>query len=246
MMSDNGPILIVDDEPNVRLGFRTALETAGYRVDEAVDGPDALDCLEQSPVALVLLDLRMPGLDGLEVLRRLRDAGNGVPVIIVTAHGSIPDAVAAMKLGAIDFLSKPIMPNELRRVVREVLARHADAGPGPAPRPEPPRPGPFTTVTVAPPALDLTAAKRALNLREFERAEELLEQALDLAPSSAEAHTLMGILRESWGQDHAAYRSYRTALEADPHFGPARDNMRRYCERFGLDYHSKAINPGAE
>ena len=75
---------------------------------------------------------------------------------------------------------------------------------------------------------------------------ELLEQALDLAPSSAEAHTLMGILRESWGQDHAAYRSYRTALEADPHFGPARDNLRRYCERFGLDYHSKAINPGAE
>jgi DNA-binding response OmpR family regulator len=245
-MNGNGSILIVDDEPNVRLGFRTALETAGYPVDEAMDGPNALDCLEQSPVALVLLDLRMPGLDGMEVLRRLRDAGNGVPVIIVTAHGSIPEAVAAMKLGAIDFLSKPIMPNELRRVVREVLARHADAGPGPEPRPEPPQPGAPTTVTVAPPALDLTAAKRALNRREFERAEALLEQALDLVPDSAEAHTLMGILRECWGQDHAAYHSYRTALEADPHYGPAQDNMRRYCERFGLDYHNKAIYPGAE
>src|SRR5690348_13363423 len=87
MMSDNASILIVDDEPNVRLGFRTALETVGYPVDEAVDGPNALDRLERSPASLVLLDLRMPGLDGMEVLRRLRDAGNGVPVIIVTAHG---------------------------------------------------------------------------------------------------------------------------------------------------------------
>ena len=56
----------------------------------------------------------------------------------------------------------------------------------------------------------------------------------------------MGVLRESWGQDHAAYRSYQTALEADRHYGPARDNMQRYCERFGLDHHNKAINPAAE
>ena len=245
-MSDNGSILIVDDEPNVRLGFRTALETAGYPVDEAVDGPDALDHLEHAPARLVLLDLQMPVLGGMEVLRQLRDMGNAVPVVIVTAHGSIPDAVSAMKLGAIDFLSKPLMPNELRRVVREVLARHAGPGPEPEPSPDPPRSGQTTTVTVAPAALDLTAAKRALNRREFERAEELLEQALDLVPGSAEAHTLMGILRESCGQDHAAYHSYKTALEADPHFGPAKDNMRRYCERFGLDYHHKAINPGAE
>jgi DNA-binding response OmpR family regulator len=245
-MDKSARILIVDDEPNVRLVFRTALETAGYTVSEAADGHEALASLGINGADLVLLDLRMPGLDGMAVLRRLRDAGDNVLVVIITAHGSIPDAVAAMKLGAIDFLSKPIMPNELRRVVQEVLARHADAGPGPEPRPVPPQPGSPATVTVAPPALDLTAAKRALNRREFERAEELLEQALDLVPGSAEAHTLMGILRESSGQDHAAYHSYRTALEADPHFGPARDNLRRYCERFGLDYHSKAINPGAE
>jgi hypothetical protein len=56
----------------------------------------------------------------------------------------------------------------------------------------------------------------------------------------------MGILRESRGQDHAAYLSYKTALTADPHYAPAKDNMRRYCERFGLDHHNKAINPGAE
>ncbi len=66
----------------------------------------------------------MPRIGGMEVLARLRDAGIDVPVIIVTAHGSIPDAVAAMKLGAIDFLSKPLTPDALRRAVAEVLDRH--------------------------------------------------------------------------------------------------------------------------
>jgi DNA-binding response OmpR family regulator len=236
-------ILIVDDEPNVRFVFRMALETAGYAVSEVGDGPAALAHLRAGGADLVLLDLRMPGLGGLEVLQRLRDRDNEVPVVIVTAHGSIPDAVAAMKLGAIDFLSKPLAPKDLRRVVAGVLARHANAEP--EPMPGPPQTGHPTTVTIGPPALDLTPAKRALNRREFDRAAELLEQALDLVPNSAEAHTLMGVLHESWGQGHAAYHSYRAALEADPRYGPARDNMRRYCERSGLDYHNKAINPGA-
>jgi DNA-binding response OmpR family regulator len=243
-MSQPARILIVDDEPNVRLGFCTALATAGYEVDEAADGQEALDRLEQSPVRLVLLDLRMPGLDGMEVLRRLREGGNDVPVVIITAHGSIPDAVAAMKLGAIDFLTKPLTPKDLRQVVGEVLARHAqpeEAEPILS-APEPPQP---TTVMIVPPTLDLMPAKRALNHREFDRAAELLEEALDLVPTSTEALTLLGILRESRGQDHAAYQAYKAALEADPHSGPARDNLRRYCERVGLDYNNKAINPAA-
>ena len=118
-------ILIVDDEPNVRLVFRTALESVGYTVAEAEDGASALEWLARSPTDLVLLDLQMPGVGGMEVLRRLRDAGNDVPVVIVTAHGSIPDAVQAMKLGAIDFLTKPLNPEPLRHVVASVIRRHA-------------------------------------------------------------------------------------------------------------------------
>ena len=243
MKSDTGRILIVDDEPNVRLVFRTALEAAGYNVEEAEDGDTALDRLEWSPADLILLDLKMPGIDGMETLQRLREAGNDVPVVIVTAHGSIPDAVAAMRLGAIDFLSKPLRPEALRKVVGDVVRRSAAPAPTPAPAlaAEPP-----TAVVVMAPVLDLTAAKRALNLREFDRAVNLLERALELAPDSAEAHTLMGVLRESLGQDHAAYHAYRAALHADPHYGPARDNLQRYCERFGLDFHNRSINPAAE
>ncbi len=118
-------ILIVDDEPNVRLVLQTALASAGYAVIEAEDGQAALERLRDTPCSLILLDLRMPKMDGMELLRRLRALGNAIPVVILTAHGSIPDAVEAMKLGAIDFLTKPITPDALRRV-----GRRSDRAPG--------------------------------------------------------------------------------------------------------------------
>src|SRR4051812_45291724 len=105
-MSDAKHILIVDDEPNVRLVFRTALDSSGYTTTAAEGGEAALKELEQMPYDLILLDLHMPGMDGMEMLRRLREASDDVPVVIITAHGRVPDAVEAMKLGAIDFLAK--------------------------------------------------------------------------------------------------------------------------------------------
>jgi Flp pilus assembly protein TadD len=151
-----------------------------------------------------------------------------------------------MKLGAIDFLSKPIRPEVLRSVVGDVLRRRAE--PAPAARVSQAHGGtsPATAVTLAPTGVDLVWAKQALNRREFSRAHDLLEEALELEPDSAEAHHLMGVLRESLGQDHAAYRAYRMALEVDPHYLPALDSMRRYCVRFGLDFSNWSINPGAE
>ena len=116
-------ILIVDDEPNVRLVFRTALESTGYLVTEAADGSAALQQLHKVPTDLILLDLKMPGMDGMETLERLRLERSEIPVVVVTAHGSVPDAVAAMKLGAVDFLPKPVSPVSLRAVVASVCAR---------------------------------------------------------------------------------------------------------------------------
>ena len=133
-MDSKNRVLIVDDEPNVRLVLGTALSSVGYEVVDAEDGAKAIEVLTSSGPGfdLVLLDLQMPKADGMEVLFRLREAGNPVPVVILTAHGSIPEAVTAMKLGAIDFLTKPITPEALRRVVAEVIARHAAAASGPA------------------------------------------------------------------------------------------------------------------
>ena len=128
-MKKTASVLIVDDEPSIRLMFRTALESSGYETLEAGDGSAALRSLDEFAPDVVLLDLKMPVMGGMEVLQQMRDAGHDATVVIVTAHGSIPDAVAAMKLGAVDFLAKPITPDMLRRVVGDCVARHGTPRP---------------------------------------------------------------------------------------------------------------------
>jgi DNA-binding response OmpR family regulator len=129
-MSGSHRILIVEDEPNARLVLRTALVSNDYSVSTAPDGETALTWLGQERFDLVLLDLRMPGVGGLEVLGRLREQGNDVPVVIVSAHDRAPHVVRSMKLGATDFLVKPLTPDALRRAVAEVLSKAGKWGKG--------------------------------------------------------------------------------------------------------------------
>lgn len=178
-------ILIVDDEPNVRLMLRTTLESAGYRVLEAADGLGALAGARDDACDLILLDLRMPKLDGMETLTRLRADRVRTPVVMLTAHGSIPDAVAAMKLGAIDFLTKPLTPSKLRAVVSEVLRRHEER---PTASDEPAKPPTAPSRSFG---YDLARAKRAINGGAFDEAERLLRAILDVDPQSQESHELL-------------------------------------------------------
>ena len=234
-------ILIVDDEPNVRLVFRTALESSDTMIATAEEGATALRWLRESPADLVLLDLKMPGISGMEVLETLRSEGNDVPVAIVTAHGDVPNAVHAMKLGAVDFLSKPITPEALRKMVAEVLQRH-EAG-----KPEPSRHPPNEPVTVASEFADnLARAKRALNYRAFDEADIFLKQAVALDPNSAEVHNLLGVLHELRDEHDASYREYRAAIKADRHHEAARHNMQRYYERFTFGRSDLPLDLGGE
>ncbi|SIN89535.1 Response regulator receiver domain-containing protein [Singulisphaera sp. GP187] len=233
-------ILIVDDEPNVRLMFRTALVPSGYQVTTAEDGATALDWLAEGKADVVLLDLQMPGLDGMDVLRRLRESGNDTPVVIVTAHGSVPNAVQAMKLGAIDFQTKPLTPDRLRAVVADVIERQADRKRVAHPPTSVPEP-----VTVASQfAEDLRKAKRALNRCAFVEAEIFLKQAIALNPNSAESHNLMGVLHECRNEHDDSYREYKAALKADHNYTPAKHNMTRYYERFTFGRSDQAIDKG--
>jgi DNA-binding response OmpR family regulator len=206
-MNQPARILVVDDEPNVRLVFRTALETAGYTVSEAGDGHTALASLRVEGADLVLLDLRMPGLDGMEVLRRLRDAGDDVPVVIITAHGSLPDVVATIRLGAADFLPKPVTPANLREVVAGVLAGRGVGGRGPADRGS--RAGSQPDLF----AEDLARARRALDRREFEDADFFLRIADTLRPGSMEVGRLRDdVCRERMRPEAFTYRALREML----------------------------------
>lgn len=122
-------MLIVDDEPNIRQMMRMTLETSGDQVIEASDGEEALARFgDARGFDLVVLDERMPGIDGLETLRRIKQRAARTPVLMVTAYGSIELAVTAMKLGATDFLRKPMTPDALRSAVAAALANR-DAHP---------------------------------------------------------------------------------------------------------------------
>jgi DNA-binding NtrC family response regulator len=111
-------VLVVDDDAGVRYTLREILETSGLKVDEAEDGQAALARLQVAPVELVITDLRMPRMDGMELLRRLTADGAGPRVVVITAHGSERQAVEAMKAGAYDYFRKPFETEELLAVVR--------------------------------------------------------------------------------------------------------------------------------
>ena len=118
-------ILVVDDEEGVRWALTKALERAGYRVDLAADGPGGLAAAENPEIDLVLLDVRLPGRDGLSVLRDLRKRRPELPVIMMTAYGTLQVAVEAMKQGAYDYIGKPFDMDEVLLVVGKALEAQA-------------------------------------------------------------------------------------------------------------------------
>jgi two-component system response regulator AtoC len=114
-------ILVVDDESNLRKVLAGLLRREGYEVDTAEDGAEAWDMLVDDDYAVVLTDLRMPNLDGMALLKRIAQRSPDLPVIIVTAHGTIDTAVEAVKLGAFDFITKPFDQQELAKVVAKAV-----------------------------------------------------------------------------------------------------------------------------
>jgi two-component system, OmpR family, response regulator len=121
-MVDSSTILLVDDEESVRTLLTFPLERDGYTVVQASDGEEALDRFEAQPVDLVVLDIMLPKLDGLEVCRRLR-AKSSVPIIMLTAKAEEIDKVIGLELGADDYITKPFSMREFRSRVRAALRR---------------------------------------------------------------------------------------------------------------------------
>ena len=116
-------ILVVDDDAPIRRMLDRTLSAEGYAVETAADGGEALAAVERSAPDLVVLDVGMPGVDGLAVSRRLRAKGLGVPVLLLTARDSVPDRVAGLDAGADDYLVKPFATEELLARVRALLRR---------------------------------------------------------------------------------------------------------------------------
>ncbi len=114
-------MLVVDDEPNMRKVLKAMLVQDGYEVQDARDGEAALSVLEENHIDIIITDLKMPRMDGMELLRRVMEKFT-VPVIMITAHGTVDTAVEALKIGAFDYITKPFDRKELLQIVGKAAA----------------------------------------------------------------------------------------------------------------------------
>ena len=223
-MTDSEPdpqtVLVVDDEKNVRLTLRQALEDLGLEVDTPAGGEEALDRIGDAEYDLMLLDLRMPGLDGLEVLQRTRRQAPDLPVVIVTAHGTVKSAVRAMRRGAVDVLLKPISLDSLRELVDRVLQR------------------PTVEAGTAPYDEWVRLATWHVRHQRTDAARNCLREAIDQDDRRSEAYTLLGILEGTDGDLEAARRHLEAAVGRDPDATAAQlllDRLRKEAHPFPAD-----------
>jgi len=121
-------ILIVDDEPSMRIALSESLESCGYEVETADCGEDALAKFQEDKFEVVITDMKMPGMSGMDVLRGIRKVSAKTPVVVITAYGTVNTAVEAMKEGAADFIMKPFSVDHLESIVKKVVAEKGGKG----------------------------------------------------------------------------------------------------------------------
>ena len=203
-------ILIVDDEKNIRTTISAYLLSLGYELELAVNGQEALDKLKESKYDLILLDIKMHIMNGIQVLKEMRRLEDKTNVIMMTAYGTIENAVESMKLGAIDFLSKPFTLEDLKTEIDSVFSREK-----------------LTESNVAGFKELIEFAKKCINEKKFDKSIEYLKKAMVEKLESPEPQNLLGVLYELKGDLSKAGKHYRAALELDPTYRPSQDNLER-------------------
>jgi DNA-binding response OmpR family regulator len=205
-------ILIVDDEPNVRLNYRITLELEGYEVHETGLSTEALKKVKVDKFDLVILDMRMPRMGGLDLLAAMRAQRVTIPAIIITAFSDVPNAVRAIQLGASDFLQKPLRPEDLRRVVEEVLTRNDHSGKNPE---------------LADFERTANEARRLMQLGDLAAAKGHVLHAIELNTNSPDSFNLAGELAERTGDIDRARKLFEAAIRLDGNDVAAKEGLRR-------------------
>ena len=204
-MSTQGHILVVDDERAIRRLLRMYLTDAGFTVTEAGDGPEAVQQVGRGGIDLVLLDLMLPGIDGFETCRRIRDTAQ-IPVIMITARTDEANRVTGLELGADDYVTKPFAPREVVARVRAVLRRVK------AP------PDPNRVLTIGDVTLDPQSRICRQNGTEMDLTRIEFDLFVELASHPRVVYTRERLLERVWG-----YQSVVGAKTVDVHIA----NLRR-------------------
>jgi two-component system response regulator HydG len=223
-------LLVVDDEPIVRESLGAWLREDGYVVDAVEGGREAIEAVRTGSYAAVLLDIRMPGIDGLETLRELRRLIPSLPVVMMTAYAEVSTAVAAMKAGAEDYVTKPFDPDEISAIVRQIVERRAAPG--------------TLAATVA-------GGDAAWSYEDFSGCSAAMARAVDLARRAAETNVSILLLGErGLGKEclaraiHAAGRR-RTEAFVTVHCGGLTEPVLE-AELFGYEKGALPSSPAAK
>ena len=184
-------ILLVDDEPSITQLARMYLERDGYRIVEIADGESALAAAEKQKPALIVLDVMLPKVDGFDVCRRLRSAGDNVPIIMLTARDEDIDKILGLELGADDYLTKPFNPRELTARVKAILRRSESNKSSEG------KPIHCGDLTIDPISREARLASRTLDLRAQE-----FDLLLTLTESPGRVFSREQLLQQAWGFDY--------------------------------------------
>jgi len=212
-------ILIVDDSKNIRITIQHLLENENHEFDIAMNGKEALDKILTNEFDLVFLDIRMPTMDGMEVLREIRKKGNKTPVVILSAYGTVDNAVEAMKLGVVDFMTKPFTPTEIRELLQSFEKREA------------------LNEEEEEPEKELSLAeleqyvKRLISSEKYEKAMDILKKYLEKYQDSGIIYYYLGLLSESREDFEKALKYYRTALVFNNELVQAEINLGKLLEK---------------
>jgi len=211
-MKNKKKVMIIDDDKNIRMTLKKALTKGDFKVETAKNGEKALEKLKKKEFPVILLDMKLPGKDGIEVLKEINELDYPCKVIMITGYGSIDSAVETMKLGAVDYLRKPFKPEEITNLVNKVFARFD-----------------LEKKENKAESYDdfINMAKSEINKRNFEKAIELLNEATSFNTENPEPFNLLGIIYELKGTQGKAMKMYRTALSLDPTYTPANENLQR-------------------
>lgn len=178
-------ILLVEDRPALLASTKKGLEEMGFSVDALDDGDEAMERALDTPYDALVLDIMIPGRDGLSILRTLREQRNPVPVILLTARAALPERVEGLNLGADDYLTKPFFIEELAARLRTVVRRHAGE--------------PFHVLRVADVSLDLLTRKATRNGEELEMSMRELELLEFFMRSPGRVFSRVQIYEHVWG-----------------------------------------------
>lgn len=218
----NEKILVIDNESTHQMPLSQSLKSAGYQVVTVIDRENAWERLEAEAFDLILLNLKVPERDGMDLLQSIVEWHPEIQVVIISAHATVKEAVEAMKLGAADFIQQPVeyiqnsaSPQEIQEVVHNALHAHQNAG------------SDYDRL--------LTKARQFASQYQLVQAMNYVKRAIGADPSRPEALTLLGELEEVAGDRLEALKKYRAAIDLDPTYQPAQQAL----DRATTDAHRK-------